>query len=182
MKVCLLNDSFPPVIDGVANTVMNYASILTERDLAEVQVATPRYPDADYTGYPYEVVPYSSFSIGNKVAGYRAGNPLDIVALEELAEAAPDIIHSHCPFISTMLARTLREMTGAPIIFTYHTKFDIDIERIVKTRLAAKESIRAMVNNIEACDDVWVVSRGAGENLKDLGFQGDFRVMPNGVD
>ena len=25
LNVCLLNDSFPPVIDGVANTVFNYA-------------------------------------------------------------------------------------------------------------------------------------------------------------
>ena len=28
MKVTLLNDSFPPVIDGVANVVMNYAELL----------------------------------------------------------------------------------------------------------------------------------------------------------
>ena len=25
MKVCLLNDSFPPAIDGVVNVVLNYA-------------------------------------------------------------------------------------------------------------------------------------------------------------
>ena len=73
MDVCLLNDSFPPVIDGVANTVLNYARILTEKNLAKVQVATPRYPDVDYSGYPYEVVPYSSISIGGLVEGYRAG-------------------------------------------------------------------------------------------------------------
>ena len=29
MNICLLNDSFPPVIDGVANVVMNYGSVLT---------------------------------------------------------------------------------------------------------------------------------------------------------
>ena len=28
LKVCLLNDSFPPVIDGVSNAVVNYASRL----------------------------------------------------------------------------------------------------------------------------------------------------------
>ena len=36
MKVTLLNDSFPPVIDGVANVVMNYAKILQEEKLADV--------------------------------------------------------------------------------------------------------------------------------------------------
>ena len=27
--ICLLNDSFPPLIDGVANAVVNYAQRLT---------------------------------------------------------------------------------------------------------------------------------------------------------
>ena len=75
MNICLLNDSFPPVIDGVANTVMNYARVITAEG-HEAIVATPRYPDADYSGYPYRVVPYQSFNISNLVQGYRAGNPL----------------------------------------------------------------------------------------------------------
>ena len=29
LNICLLNDSFPPVIDGVSNTVYNYARILS---------------------------------------------------------------------------------------------------------------------------------------------------------
>ena len=42
-KVCLLNDSFPPVIDGVANTVVNYATII-QKELGEAIVATPNTP------------------------------------------------------------------------------------------------------------------------------------------
>ncbi len=37
-------------------------------------------------------------------------------------------------------------------------------------------------DNINACDEVWAVSKGAGENLKSLGFSGDYRVMANGTD
>ena len=81
MNVCLLNDSFPPVIDGVANVVMNYASIMTRDDLADVIVGTPEYPDADYDGYPYRVVPYQSFDTSGIVHGYRAGNPLAMSAI-----------------------------------------------------------------------------------------------------
>ena len=33
LSVCLLNDSFPPVIDGVANAVLNYARIIQELSL-----------------------------------------------------------------------------------------------------------------------------------------------------
>ena len=36
MKVCLLNDSFAPVIDGVVNVVINYAEHLIRDHGAEV--------------------------------------------------------------------------------------------------------------------------------------------------
>ena len=182
MKVCLLNDSFPPVIDGVANTVMNYAEILTKKEGVETIVATPRYPDTQYDSYPYRVVPYQSFDTTSIVKGYRAGNPLAVSAIDEMSAFMPDIIHSHCPVSSTIMARILRNETDAPIVFTYHTKFDYDIARAVKAKIIRRESARALVNNIESCDEVWVVSRGAGDNLRSLGFEGDVRVMANGVD
>lgn len=182
MDVCLLNDSFPPVIDGVANTVMNYARILTENELATVQVATPRYPDVDYSGYPYDVIPYPSISIGRLVEGYRAGNPFTRAAVDALSEAGPDIIHSHCPIISTIVARRLRRKTKAPLILTYHTKFDFDLAESTRNPLLRREFLRFLVSNVAACDEVWAVSRGAGENLESLGYKGEWRVVENGVD
>ncbi len=182
MNICLLNDSFPPVIDGVVNVVMNYADYLVRDRQAAVVVGTPRYPGADYGQYPYPVVAYPSLDTAGVASGYRAGNPFGGKALAELAAFGPDIIHSHCPASSTVIARLLREETAAPVVFTYHTKYDIDIRRVVRLKLAAKEAIAVMVSNIEACDEVWTVSRGAGESLKALGFSGDYRVMPNGVD
>ena len=101
MKVTLLNDSFPPVIDGVANVVMNYAEIMHKEGLADVMVATPEYPDAEYNIYPYMVLPYKSFDTTKIVKGYRAGNPLDVKEIMAMKEFHPDIIHSHCPVSST---------------------------------------------------------------------------------
>jgi len=182
MKITLLNDSFPPVIDGVVNVVMNYAKIMTEGELAEVMVGTPRYPNADYDQYPYKVVPYQSFDVNAIVSGYRAGNPFAVKAIKEMAAFTPDLIHSHCPVASTLMARMLRNEVDVPIIFTYHTKFDVDIERAMKAKFLQKESIKTLVDNISACDETWVVSGGAGENLRSLGYEGRYRVMPNGVD
>ena len=115
MKICLLNDSFAPVIDGVVNVVMNYADHLIRDHEADVIVGTPRYPDADYGGYPYRVVPYRSFDTTAITSGYRAGNPFSEKAVTELAAFSPELIHTHCPASSTILARLLREETGAPI-------------------------------------------------------------------
>ena len=182
MNICLLNDSFPPVIDGVANVVMNYASVLSKDLGSNVVVGTPRYPGVTYDGYPYKVVAYPSFDTTDFVKGYRTGNPLSVVEIAQLSESKPEIIHTHCPAASTIMARILRKQTGAPIVFTYHTKFDVDIARAVGEGFLKKETIKTMVSNIEACDDVWVVSEGAGDNLRSLGYEGEYRVMPNGVD
>ncbi len=182
MKICLLNDSFPPVIDGVANVVMNYARILTEEFGDEVVVATPKYPDADYTGYPYQVVAYPSIDTTGFVKGYRTGNPLSVKGIGQLVDFKPDIIHTHCPAASMVMARVLQKEVQVPMVFTYHTKFDVDIAKAVGDGFIKKETIKAMVSNINAADDVWVVSEGAGENLASLGYEGAYRVVSNGVD
>ena len=182
MNVCLLNDSFPPVIDGVANVVMNYADHLTRDHDARVTVATPYYPQADDSALSYPVVRFRSLGTEAVASGYRAGDPFETRAVVKLADFAPDILHVHCPAATNLLARLVREQTGAPLVYTYHTKYNIDIERVIRIKPLAREVISAMVDNIQACDEVWVVSRGAGENLRELGYRGDYRVMPNGVD
>lgn len=183
MKICLLNDSFPPLIDGVATTVLNYANVLSEYWKDEVIVATPRYPRADYSKYPFEVLPYQSINTRKVTAGYRMGNAYSPEALLRLREFRPDIIHSHCPFSSLLLARHIHLLTGAPVVFTYHTKFDVDIKRAARFRTITDAIVKGMCTFIDsASDEVWTVSKGAGESLTELGYKGDWRIMYNGVD
>jgi len=181
MKICLLNDTFPPIIDGVATVMTNYADIMTASG-AKVLVGTPKYPEADYSGYPYQVVPYRSFNISEIAEGYRAGYPLSVTSFSEMKKFSPDVIHVHCPAVSAVVGRIIRNETNAPIVFTYHTKYDVDIARAVKSEHLQKEVIKAMIANISASDEVWTVSHGAGESLKALGYEGDIRVVSNGVD
>ena len=178
-RIVLMNDSFPPTIDGVANVVVNYASVLQKQN-ADAAVATPRYPNVE-DHYDFPVYRYSSLPIP-AAFGYRCGQPFSAELMRQLAQFRPSLIHSHCPMISNFLARLLREQTGVPVIFTYHTKFDIDIRKALKSKLLQEATIRIMINNISACDEVWVVSRGAGENLRSLGYAGEYTVMENGVD
>ena len=180
LNICLINDSFPPAIDGVANAVTNYAQIIS-RELGRATVVTPYYPDADDSAFCFPVLRYPSVDM-TKFIGYRAGMPFSPELLRQTEEAGFDLIHSHCPITSTMLARALRERIRVPVVFTYHTKFDIDIANAVRSKLLQEEAARLLAENISACDEVWTVSRGAGENLRALGYQGEYRVMPNGVD
>ena len=180
LSVCLINDSFPPLIDGVANTVMNYAKVINESH-GKAVVAVPYYPKAEDSAFPYKIVRFPSINT-ERLIDYRAGYPFSYETLEKIKQENINIIHTHCPFAATVLARTLREPIDAPIIFTYHTKFDVDVERAVGKGYLKDKIIRGIVKNIEACDEVWVVSEGAGKNLENLGYKGEYIVMPNGVD
>ena len=153
LNVCLMNDSFAPVIDGVTNCVLNYAETIN-RKFGSVTVCTPSYPGAE-DKYDFPVIRYPSFDM-TKLFGYRAGFPLD--------------------------KRTLRELIQHPIILTYHSKFDVDIRQDIKSKAIQEQAISAILANIEACDEVWTVSHGAAQSLRALGYQGDYIVMENGVD
>lgn len=179
LNICLANDSFPPTIDGVANTVFNYASILSKQG-HNVVVSTPGYPNVK-DNYDFDVIRYKSFDATDLV-GYRAGIPYNPHHISKLAEKDIDIIHTHCPVMSTVVARILRKTINKPIIFTYHTKFDIEIRQAVDSHLLQETAIKILNENISACDEVWTVSKGAAENMKAMGYEGDYVVMPNGVD
>lgn len=180
MNVCLLNDSFPPFIDGVANTVVNYAANLQKHGHNPV-VVTPKHPDSDDSAFSYPVLRYPGFDT-REMVGYIAGYPFSPTVMDGLKTNNIDIMHSHCPAASTLLARSVSSQLDVPTVFTYHTKFDIDIAKAVKAKLIREGAIKALVNNVNACDEVWVVSEGAGKNLQSLGYEGDYIVMPNGVD
>ena len=179
MHVCLMNDSFPPVIDGVSNCVQNYADVI-ERELGYALVCTPSYPQAQ-DNYLYPVLRYPSFSLSRDF-GYRAGMPFSRKTIQQLRQWPMDVIHVHCPIMSMVLARTLRELVHRPIILTYHSKFDMDIQQDISSPTVQEMATSAILANIEAADAVWTVSEGASRSLRALGYTGQYRVMQNGVD
>ena len=179
-SISLLNDSFPPLIDGVANTVVNYARELTKLGDRAI-VVTPEHPDADDSRFPFPVARYPSVDT-RRLFGYLAGYPFSPETLRQLKEQKVDLLHSHCPVMSTILARSIRDVVDAPLVFTYHTKFDVDVAKLLRGRLLQESALYVLASNISACDEVWVVSHGAGENLRSIGYQGDYHVMENGVD
>ena len=181
MKVALFNDSFPPTIDGVANAIENYARIITE-NYGEAVVVTPKYPNVT-DNYPFEVFRFSSAKFLGKMP-YRVGNPFSPKTLLELSKKEFDILHVHCPFASAVLARELilGKENHPPVIYTYHTKYDVDLDKYVPNKHLNTISRKFVLSNINYADEVWAVSNGARDSLRDLGYQGEVLVMPNGTD
>ena len=179
--ICLLNDSFPPLIDGVANVVVNYGRIIEQKHGHSI-VVTPDVPGADDSGYNFPVIRYPSIDTRSIAMGYVTGYPFSPKAAHRIKEEKTELLHTHCPIVSSLLARQLAESMELPLILTWHTKYDIDIANAVRSKILQEAAIQALLRNVNACNEVWTVSKGAGENLRSLGYEGDYIVMPNGVD
>lgn len=82
MNICLLNDSFPPQIDGVANTVVNYAQILKKHGHEPI-VATPHIPGGEEDEkYDFPILRYPGIDVRDKV-GYVASKKEESAAPAE---------------------------------------------------------------------------------------------------
>ena len=181
LKVGLLNDSFPPIIDGVAAATKAYADNIHNK-LGEAVVIVPKYPhvvdDYDYKVFRYHSVP------SDKMIGYRAGNPFSPKIVSEIRDEKLDILHIHCPFASGTMARVLcaAKRCRVPKVFTYHTKFNTDIKTRVKFKQIQRIAHKFVLSNINHMDEVWVVSEKTAEDLREFGYKGKYRVMRNGTD
>ena len=179
ISVGLFNDSFPPMIDGVSQTVKNYATHLHDLD-CDVTVVTPSYPDVE-DHYPFDVLRYPSVPVGEKV-GYRVGLPFDPATLVRLRAKKPDLMHVHSPFASSVLVNAVNHRPHVPVVLTYHTRFDLDIQKRVHGAAMRKVAMSFLLDNVNSADEIWVVTGASERFLRDIGYEGSCRVMENGTD
>jgi len=55
--------------------------------------------------------------------GYRMPWPVPSAAFRAAVDFAPDVVHAQSPFVVGLMGRRLARRTGAPLIFTHHTRF-----------------------------------------------------------
>jgi len=121
MKILMFSNTFPPHVGGVARSVNGLAKGL--RNIGhEVLVVAPRFPGAtqstdevmrvsalqDFTGSDFALPSPISLSLNNRIDAF-----------------APDIIHSHHPFLLGGTALRISAMRKLPVVYTNHTRYDL---------------------------------------------------------
>ncbi len=180
LKVGIGTDAFPPTTDGISNVAQNYAAEINKK-LGEAVIITPKNPNQLDYKYNYEIFRYKSWWIPSK-EGYSIGWPFKDELHQAIIDMKFDILHSHAPLATSYYFRRVVEKKKIPVVLTYHTKYEYDIDRRVPTKPARDFAYRFLLNNINAADEVWVTSEGTSDSLRKLGYQGDYIVMPNGCD
>ncbi|MDR0506638.1 MAG: glycosyltransferase [Dysgonamonadaceae bacterium] len=176
----LFNDSYPPVMDGVALTVQNYAKALHKKN-QRVCVVTPRAPKyADSSEYP--VYRYASLPLPVRKP-YCLGIPYADFPFQAMIKKIPfSLLHVHCPFSSAKVALTLKKQQKAPIIATFHSKFRADFERIFNNRQITDWMLKEVIRFFESADEVWIPQAAVEDTIREYGYRGKVIVMENGTD
>lgn len=180
LKVGIGTDAFPPTTDGISNVAQNYAAEINKK-LGEAVIITPKNPNQLDYKYNYEIFRYKSWWIPSK-EGYSVGWPFKDELHQAIINMNFDILHSHAPLATSYYFRRVVEKKKIPVVLTYHTKYEYDIDRRVPTKPARDFAYKFLLNNINAADEVWVTSEGTSDSLRKLGYQGDYIFMPNGCD
>ena len=176
----LFNDSYPPIMDGVALTVQNYAYWLHKKNqpVCVVTPKTPRYvDDATYPVYRYASLPL----LGRKP--YRLGIPYVDFPFQKTIKRTPfRLIHAHCPFSSARVALSLAKQQRIPLVATFHSKFRDDFKRAVNNKQITQWMLTEVIRFFEAADEVWIPQASVEDTIREYGYKGKLEVVNNGTD
>lgn len=176
----LFNESFTPIMDGVALTVENYAYWMNRKGVS-VGVVVPKTPNyVDNELYP--VYRYTSIPIPMRKP-YRVGVPdIDISFKHDLDKKLFEVVHAHTPFSAGRLALQLAKKRHIPLVATFHSKYYDDFKRATHSDSLARLMLNIVMQFYEKADEVWVPQASVEEVIRGYGYKGKVEIVNNGSD
>lgn len=181
-SVPLICDAFLPVMDGVITTMLNYQITFTNEYKIYTPVIAPKQKNFNYQAYKYPILTLPSLPPSNKNVGYRVGLPISLKAIKILKKNPPQLIHVHSPFAGMCYGIILRNIFKCPVIYTYHTKYHLELRNRIKRNRDYKISNGFIMKLINSADEVWVVNKPVEKDLRSCGYKGKTITMLNGTD
>lgn len=176
-EVC---DIFFPSVDGVVRTVDAYARGIAARG-HDCCVICPQIDRRHQDDYPYTVYRTPAFSLPG--FSFRVPLPVRTARLRRhFEEKPPHLLHAHSPFMLGNLAIRLGRRYDVPVVATFHSKYYDDALNITHSRFLATILMNIVVDFYCRVDEVWACSRSTAETLRSYGYNGEIKVMENGVE
>ena len=172
-------DTYYPKIDGPNNVLTFYTENLNNIEGVDAEVVVPR--TRNYVDVQKFVV--RRVKSLPAVEGYEMGLAgFDRQLKKFLKNNKVDLIHIHSPFTMGRFFAKYGKKHNIPTVFTFHTAFKEDFERILKLKWQQNFMMNYIMKTINMADHVLSVSNGAAEVLKSYGYQKPIRVIRNGTD
>lgn len=194
LRVAVFSDSYAPYVSGVVRFIELTRAELRRRG-HRVAVFGPAYPgpgggappgpgalaeapwpDADDV-YRFPSLPAPRYP------QFRVPVPWGPRLQERLAALAPDVVHLHSPFVLGRLGLRAARRLGVPVCLTFHTQYDVYLERYAGPAAAALRP--ALLGTLRrfagACDLVIAPTRAVRSRLERLGVSTRIEVLTGGI-
>jgi len=179
MKIVMFTNTFTPHVGGVAHSVAWLAESL--RDAGHgVLVVAPEFPGVAPDEENVVRIPAVQNFGGSD---FSAPLPLTRSLREALAGFAPDLVHSHHPFLLGDTALRVSAAFDLPVVYTYHTRYELYGHYVAQDSPALQRLVLSLATGYcDLCDAVIAPSRSMAEFLIARGVTTPTAVVPTGID
>ncbi|MBC2593591.1 glycosyltransferase [Ruficoccus amylovorans] len=180
MKIAMFTNTYPPHVGGVARSVSTQVEWLQAHG-HETLVIAPEFPDIPEGEEPgvLRVPAIQNFNGSD----FSVRLPLGLDAVNRIEAFAPDIVHSHHPFLMGDSALRIAYQEGRPLIFTHHTRYEDYAHYILEDSDALKALAREIALNYSSLADLVVAPSASIEQmLLERELKQPIRVIPTGID
>jgi glycosyltransferase involved in cell wall biosynthesis len=182
MNICMFTNTYLPHVGGVARSV----SVLEEdlRSLGHrVLVIAPEYPGKKNQEEDESRVLRLPAIQNFNGSDFSLRIPLPFQVSEKVDAFAPDLIHSHHPYLLGDTALRTAYRLGLPVVFTHHTRYEQYVHHITEDL----ETLREFAQNLATeyanrCSCVIAPSRSIKRLIRSRGVKQPIHEIPTGID
>jgi glycosyltransferase involved in cell wall biosynthesis len=178
MKIGIFTDSYRPYTSGVVNSIELFTRDLTGLG-HEVNIFAPSYRNNDEDNKVFRFVSVPAPT--NRE--FSLAIPFSLRLRPAMKKLKPDIIHVHSPFLLGRLGARYARMLNVPLVFTFHTLYDLYVHYIPFGQDIARELTRRYCREFcNDCDLVITPTEIIAEHLRKHGVDVPIRTVPTGID
>ncbi|MFW6107176.1 MAG: glycosyltransferase [bacterium] len=179
MNIAMFTNTYLPHVGGVAQSVQRFARAFRRRG-HRVLIAAPRYPEAPDSETGVVRVPALQHFNGSD---FSVALPLSLELADELRAFAPDLLHSHHPFLLGNTALRAAAKYDVPLVFTHHTMYECYTHYAPLDLPAFRTYIQRLATGYaNLCDGVVAPSESVARILRQRGVVRPVQVAATGVD
>ncbi len=179
MKIAMFTNTYLPQVGGVANSVERFTRGCRDRG-HEVLVVAPHYENDKQAGTNVHRVPAVANLNGSD---FSMALPVDSDLRERVKQFAPDLLHSHHPFLLGNTALRISAEQGLPLLFTHHTMYEHYTHYVPMELEAMKTYVKNLATGYgNLADRVIAPSESTASIIRQRGVESPIDVVPTGVD
>ncbi len=181
MRIVMMTNNYLPFVGGSALSVHRFSEKLRELG-HQVLVVAPEYdeqPEGESEEQVHRVAALKNFN----ETGFSVPLPLHIDLLPRITDFAPDIIHTHHPFLLGDTALRIAASRNVPLVSTHHTQYAHYLHYLPDPIPWMERFVQELsTGHANLCDANIAPSEDIRKEMTALGVTSPIEVIPTGVD